>query len=110
MCRDKVIACAKHYVGDGGTVNGINENNTITDWEGLLKIHMPAYVDSIKKGVATVMISFSSWNGKKMHNNYDLITKHLKDALGFKVLLYYRCFLALIFPLNLNICAMNIII
>jgi hypothetical protein len=39
--RDKVAACAKHFVGDGGTHNGINENNTIVDEHGLLDIHMP---------------------------------------------------------------------
>ncbi|KAG6414700.1 hypothetical protein SASPL_122073 [Salvia splendens] len=45
---------------------------------------MPAYVDSIRKGVATIMISYSSWNGKKMHTNYDLITGYLKNELNFK--------------------------
>ena len=82
--KTKVVACAKHFVGDGGTTKGINENNTVIDWEGLLKIHMPAYLDSIRKGVATIMVSYSSWNGKKMHANYDLVTKYLKGTLGFK--------------------------
>ncbi|XP_073270072.1 uncharacterized protein [Primulina huaijiensis] len=82
--RKKVAACAKHFVGDGGTNNGINENNTIIDWNGMLNIHMPAYLDSIKKGVATVMVSYSSWNGIKMHANKDLITGYLKNTLKFK--------------------------
>ncbi|PIN20926.1 Glucan 1,3-beta-glucosidase [Handroanthus impetiginosus] len=82
--RTKVVACAKHFVGDGGTKDGINENNTIIDWNGLLSIHMPAYLDSIRKGVATIMVSYSSWNGKKMHANYDLITGYLKNTLKFK--------------------------
>ncbi|CAI9108692.1 OLC1v1008359C1 [Oldenlandia corymbosa var. corymbosa] len=82
--KTKVVACAKHYVGDGGTVKGINENNTLIDWKGLLDIHMPAYPDTIRKGVGTVMISYSSWNGKKMHANYDLVTTHLKGVLKFK--------------------------
>ncbi|XP_071928574.1 uncharacterized protein [Coffea arabica] len=82
--QDKVVGCAKHYVGDGGTVKGINENNTIIDWKGLLDIHMPAYPDAIRKGVGTVMISYSSWNGVKMHANHDLITNYLKGTLGFK--------------------------
>lgn len=46
---------------------------------------MPAYLDSIRKGVATVMVSYSSWNGRKMHANYDLITGYLKKELKFKV-------------------------
>ncbi|KAM1363236.1 hypothetical protein EV2_028937 [Malus domestica] len=80
----KVAACAKHFVGDGGTSKGINEYNTVVDQQELLSIHMPAYSDSITKGVSTVMISYSSWNGKKMHANHDLITDYLKGTLQFK--------------------------
>ncbi|CAL9042857.1 unnamed protein product [Musa banksii] len=80
----KVAACAKHFVGDGGTHNGINENNTIVNRDGLLSIHMPAYYNSIMKGVATVMVSYSSWNGVKMHANHDLITGYLKNTLHFR--------------------------
>lgn len=83
--RAKVAACAKHFVGDGGTTKGINENNTVIDERGLLTIHMPAYLDAIRKGVATVMVSYSSWNGKKMHANRGLVTGFLKKKLGFKV-------------------------
>ncbi|KAL6323769.1 hypothetical protein AAG906_002237 [Vitis piasezkii] len=82
--KDKVAACAKHFVGDGGTTNGINENNTVIDRHGLLSIHMPAYYSSIIKGVATVMVSYSSWNGKKMHANHELVTGFLKNTLQFR--------------------------
>lgn len=57
------------------------------DIEGLMNIHMPAYYDSVRKGVATVMVSYSSWNGNKMHENKELITGFLKNKLKFKVLL-----------------------
>jgi len=83
--RNKVAACAKHYVGDGGTTKGINENNTVIDWHALLSIHMPGYYNAIINGVSTVMISYSSWNGVKMHTNYDLITGFLKNTLKFRV-------------------------
>lgn len=82
--KDKVVACAKHFVGDGGTHNGVNENNTIVDEHGLLGIHMPPYYDSIIKGVATVMVSYSSLNGAKMHANHDLVTGYLKSKLHFR--------------------------
>lgn len=82
--KTKVAACAKHFVGDGGTVKGIDENNTLVDWNGLRSIHMPAYLNSISKGVATVMVSYSSWNGKRMHGNRDLISGFLKDKLKFR--------------------------
>ncbi|KOM34168.1 hypothetical protein LR48_Vigan02g031800 [Vigna angularis] len=82
--KNKVAACAKHYVGDGGTNKGINENNTLISYNGLLRIHMPAYYNSIIKGVSTVMISYSSWNGVKMHANRKLITGYLKNKLRFR--------------------------
>lgn len=84
-CRNKVAACAKHYVGDGGTNKGVNEDNTIINKQGLFGIHMPAYLNSIVKGVSTVMISYSSWNGVKMHANHELITNVLKGKLRFRV-------------------------
>lgn len=72
-------------MGDGGTTKGIDESNTIVNTDELFKIHMPAYLDSISKGVSTIMVSYSSLNGTKMHANHDLITGYLKNTLGFKV-------------------------
>ncbi|XP_071721168.1 uncharacterized protein [Rutidosis leptorrhynchoides] len=82
--RQKVAACAKHYIGDGGTHLGTNEGNTIVDGKTLFSIHMPAYNDAILKGVATIMTSYSSWNGVKMHANRNLVTDYLKNKLKFK--------------------------
>ncbi|KAK8647345.1 hypothetical protein V6N13_121088 [Hibiscus sabdariffa] len=82
--KDKVSACAKHFIGDGGTNRGINEDNTMIDMHGLLGMYMPAYTQSIIKGVSTVMVSYSSWNGQKMHANRELISGFLKNTLKFK--------------------------
>ncbi|KMZ67534.1 Beta-glucosidase, family GH3 [Zostera marina] len=81
--KNNVAACAKHYVGDGGTKNGTNEGNTIISRKGLLNIHMPPYHNAVMEGVSTVMISYSSWNGVKMHSNHNLITNYLKKKLKF---------------------------
>lgn len=48
---------------------------------------MPAYLDCIAQGVCTVMASYSSWNGKKLHTDRFLLTEVLKGQLGFKVAL-----------------------
>ncbi|PIN02961.1 Glucan 1,3-beta-glucosidase [Handroanthus impetiginosus] len=80
----KVVACAKHFVGDCGTVKGIDANDTIIDFHGLLSIHMPPFLDSIIKGVATVMVAYSSLTGKKMHANRDMDIGFLKNKLKFK--------------------------
>ncbi|PNT06846.2 hypothetical protein POPTR_013G055600v4 [Populus trichocarpa] len=82
--KTKVAACAKHYLGDGGTTDGINENNTQISRHGLLSTHMPGYYNSIIKGVSTIMVSYSSWNGVKMHANRDMVTGFLKNILRFR--------------------------
>lgn len=83
--RNNVIACAKHFVGDGGTEKGINEGNTILSYDDLESIHMAPYLDCISQGVSTIMASYSSWNGRQLHADRFLLTEILKDKLGFKV-------------------------
>ncbi|XP_051131836.1 uncharacterized protein LOC127251928 [Andrographis paniculata] len=102
--KDKVAACAKHYVGDGGTTRGINANNTVTSFHGLLSIHMPPYDVSIIKGVATVMVSYSSYNGVKMHAHRELITDFLKKKLRFRgfVISDYKGIDQITSPMNAN--------
>jgi beta-glucosidase len=78
-----ILACAKHFVGDGGTTNGIDQGNTQCDEATLRKVHLPGYVATIKAGVGSIMVSFSSWNGRKMHGHKHLLTDVLKGELGF---------------------------
>ena len=79
-----VLASAKHYVGDGGTKNGIDQGDTEVDEATLRKVHLPGYVAAVKAGVGSVMVSFNSWNGQKLHGHKYLITTVLKGELGFK--------------------------
>lgn len=79
-----VLACAKHFLADGGTANGIDQGNTICDEATLRKVYLAPYVAAIKAGVGSIMVSYSSWNGKKMHGNKYLLTDVLKGELGFK--------------------------
>ncbi len=79
-----VLACAKHYLADGGTTNGIDQGNTICDEATLRKLYLPPYRAAIKAGVGSIMVSYSSWNGKKMSGNKYLLTDVLKNELGFK--------------------------
>jgi beta-glucosidase len=78
-----VVACAKHFLGDGGTKGGVDQGDTQVDEETLRKIHLAGYAAAVKAGVGTIMVSFSSWNGKKMHGNRRLLTDLLKNELGF---------------------------
>ncbi len=79
-----VLACAKHFIGDGGTQNGVDQGNTICSETTLRKLFLPPYRAAIKAGVGSIMVSFSSWNGQKMSGNKFLLTDVLKNELGFK--------------------------
>jgi beta-glucosidase len=78
-----VLATAKHYVGDGGTTGGVDQGNTQITESELRAIHLPPFQAAVQRGVGAVMISFSSWNGVKMHSNAFLINSVLKGELGF---------------------------
>jgi len=79
-----VLACAKHFIGDGGTTNGIDQGNTVCDEATLRRLYLPPYVAAIKAGVGSIMVSYSSWNGLKVHGNKHLLTDVLKIELGFR--------------------------
>ena len=82
-----VLACAKHFIGDGGTANGIDQGDTVCDEATLRKLFLPPYRAAIKAGVGSIMVSYNSWNGEKMHGEKHLLTDVLKDELGFQGLL-----------------------
>ncbi len=82
--NETILACAKHFVGDGGTADGIDQGNTIATEAELRDIHMEGFKDAIDAEVGTVMASYSSWNGQKLHGNGYLLTDVLKDELGFE--------------------------
>ncbi|MBB1334627.1 MULTISPECIES: glycoside hydrolase family 3 protein [unclassified Pseudoalteromonas] len=77
------IATAKHFVGDGGTERGVDRGNTLIDEKGLRDIHSAGYFSAINEGVQSVMASFNSWNGKRVHGDKHLLTDVLKNQLGF---------------------------
>jgi beta-glucosidase len=79
-----VLACAKHFIGDGGTLGGKDQGNTVCDEATLRKLYLPPYQAAVKAGVGSIMVSYSSWNGVKMHTNKYLLTGVLKGELGFR--------------------------
>jgi beta-glucosidase len=79
-----VLACAKHFIGDGGTKDGVDQGNDVCDEATIRKLYLPPYQAAIKAGVGSIMVSYSSWNGKKMHANKYLLTDVLKGELGFQ--------------------------
>lgn len=78
-----VIACAKHWVGDGGTTGGVDQGDTALTADELLRTHAAPYLPALQEGVLTVMASFNSWNKEKCHASRFLLTDVLKGRLGF---------------------------
>ncbi len=81
---ETILACAKHFVGDGGTIDGIDQGNTVVSEEILRELHMAGYIDAIESGVGSIMASYNSWNGEKLHDHDYLLTDVLKNELGFE--------------------------
>ncbi|WP_232367371.1 glycoside hydrolase family 3 protein [Altererythrobacter lutimaris] len=79
----RVIATAKHFFGDGGTENGVDQGDVNGDIDALLALHGKPYPATIDAGVEAIMASFNSINGRKMHGNKDLLTDVLRSEMGF---------------------------
>ncbi len=91
-----VLATPKAFFGDGGTAWGsstmnlfgqqymLDEGDTRVDETTLRRLYLPPYKAAVDAGAQSIMVSFSSWNGTKMHANKYLLTDVLKGELGFK--------------------------
>jgi beta-glucosidase len=79
----RVISTVKHFIGDGGTVNGDDQGENLASEQALFDIHGQGYVGGLTAGSQSVMVSFNSWNGIKNHGNKYLLTDVLKDRMGF---------------------------
>ena len=79
-----LLATAKHFIGDGGTDQGIDQGNTQVSLETLLKVHGQGYYSALEAGVTSVMASFNSWNGTKIHGDKFILNDLLRDQLGFQ--------------------------
>jgi beta-glucosidase len=97
-----ILACAKHFVGDGGTTastagrpgpgvapgnNGrllVDQGDTQVDEATLRRVHLQGYISAVKAGVGSIMPSYSSWNGVKCSGSKRLLTEILKQELGFE--------------------------
>ena len=80
---DRVISTVKHFIGDGGTINGDDQGNNIVSEQDLFNIHAQGYVGGLTAGAQSVMASFNSWHGNKIHGNRYLLTDVLKNKMGF---------------------------
>ena len=82
-----VLATPKHFLGDGDTHNGKDQGDSLASEQELREIDVAGYVGALSAGAQTVMASYSSWHGQKMHGNKALLTEVLKGRMGFDGLL-----------------------
>jgi beta-glucosidase len=83
MGAGKVIATAKHFVGDGGTLGGKDQGDNPSTPQQLRDIHGAGYQPAVEAGVQAIMASFSSVRGRKVHGDRDLLTGALREQMGF---------------------------
>lgn len=93
-----VLACAKHFAGDGGTAWGtgmpaaehpqgrfpLDRGDTRGDEATLRRLFVDPYIPAIRAGVGSIMVSYNSWNGAKLSGHRRLLTDVLKKELGFE--------------------------
>ncbi len=80
---ERVLATAKHFLGDGGTADGVDQGDNQATEEELRDLHSAGYPPAIEAGVQTVMASFSGWRGVKLHGHPGLLTDVLRDRMNF---------------------------
>ncbi|WP_394175979.1 glycoside hydrolase family 3 protein [Thalassotalea litorea] len=83
LADDRVISTVKHFLGDGGTVAGDDQGDNIASEQELFDIHAQGYVGGLSVGAQSVMASFNSWHGEKLHGHKYLLTHVLKERMGF---------------------------
>ncbi len=81
--NDKVIATAKHFVGDGATDNGDDSGYATMTRADLSERLLPPYRAAVESGVGAVMASFSHYGDIVMHAHKELLTDTLKIGMGF---------------------------
>jgi beta-glucosidase len=81
--EERVLTSAKHFVGDGGTADGVDQGDAQISEAELRDIHNAGYVTAIAANAQTVMASFSAWNGERMHGQKELLTDVLKGKMNF---------------------------
>ncbi len=85
-----VLATPKHYIGDGATIWGssstyiLDQGNMQLSEDAVRSLLLPPYQITVENGALSVMASFSSWKGTKMHAQRYLLTNVLKEELGFQ--------------------------
>ncbi|WP_055527700.1 beta-glucosidase BglX [Streptomyces alboniger] len=81
--KDRVAACAKHFVAYGGAEGGRDYNTVDVSESRLRSLYLPPFKAALDAGAATVMASFNTIGGIPGHGNTHTLTDILKEEWGF---------------------------
>ena len=83
LADNRVLATSKHFVGEGSTVDGIDQGDADCSEKDLRDIHAGGHIAALRAGAQIVMAAFNSWRGEKVHGSSYLLTDVLKRQMGF---------------------------
>lgn len=81
---NNVAACMKHFLGYSMPLSGKDRTPSWISDRELREYFLPTFQEAIKSKAKTVMINSGDINGTPVHANYDILTKLLRNELGFK--------------------------
>lgn len=81
---ERVASCIKHFLGYQVPVSGKDRTPAIISKDALYDYHVPAFKAGVEAGSHTLMVNSGHINGIPVHASHDLLTKLLKEELGFK--------------------------
>jgi len=84
MAPGHTLSSVKHFLGDGGTLDGRDQGETIVPESQLSAVHGAGYPPAIRAGAMIVMASYNSWNGTKMHTTTTCSPKYSRAGSALK--------------------------
>ncbi|MFL5727883.1 MAG: beta-glucosidase family protein [Cytophagaceae bacterium] len=80
----KATACAKHFIGYSDPKSGWDRSPAEIPDQILREFYLPSFKAAADAGVGTIMINSGELNGIPVHASHEILTKLLRNELGFK--------------------------
>ena len=73
--KDQVLATSKHFIGEGGTTNAIDQGDVVCDEQTLIELHAQGHFAALEAGAQILMAAYNRWNGEPLHSHGYLLTE-----------------------------------
>lgn len=81
---EKVASCMKHFLGYSMPITGKDRTPAWIPERQLREYFLPTFETAIAQNSLTIMINSGELNGIPVHADYNILTKLLREELGFK--------------------------